>query len=179
MLDFLLTFLPILGLAHSVHLGPGTSCTENDPTRASSKRSSISNCRLSCERNQRASFKYLGQYFAFSLPPNLTSPCHLAFLPSVFLDLCPHPLSRWRQLLPVGSPRLRPSVRLLWTVSDLEGIITMSKEVTGRYGVAIQGLLLTFVQVDRHAYIDANVAMGEIPGLENKLGNQCSGLFLR
>ena len=58
-------------------------------------------------------------------------------------------------------------------------IITMLKEVIGRYGIAIEGLLLTFVQVDRHAYIDADVALGEIPGLENKLGNQCSGLFLR
>jgi hypothetical protein len=55
----------------------------------------------------------------------------------------------------------------------------MSKEVTGKYGIAVPGLRLTFVQVDRHAYIDANVAMGEIPGLENKLGHQCSGLFLR
>lgn len=66
-----------------------------------------------------------------------------------------------------------------WTASDLEVIITMLKEVIGRYGIAIEGLLLTFVQVDRHAYIDANVAMGEIPSLENKLGHQRSGLFLR
>lgn len=79
----------------------------------------------------------------------------------------------------MGSPLLKPSVRLSWTASDLEVIITMLKEVIGRYGIAIEGLLLTFVQVDRHAYIDADVTLGEIPGLENKLGNQCSGLFLR
>jgi hypothetical protein len=68
---------------------PGTSCTESDPTRASPCRSSISNCRNLCERNRRRSFKYLEPYFTFSLPPNLTSPCHLAFLSSVFLDLVP------------------------------------------------------------------------------------------
>jgi hypothetical protein len=55
----------------------------------------------------------------------------------------------------------------------------MSKEAIGTSESALDGLVLIFFQVDRHTYIDANVAMGEVPGFKNKLGHQCSGLLLR
>jgi hypothetical protein len=63
--------------------------------------------------------------------------------------------------------------------SDLGEIITMSKEATGKCDSALERLLLIFFQVDRHTHIDANVAVGEIPGIKNKLGDQCSGFLLR
>lgn len=55
----------------------------------------------------------------------------------------------------------------------------MLKEGTGKRATALEGLLLIFFQVDRHANIHADVAMGEIPGFKDKLGDQCSGLLLR
>jgi hypothetical protein len=134
----------------------------------------------SCQRNRRCPVKYLGHIPSTA---SLQSTIHFAksraSLLHSSLDVRPPRLTSWHQLQLVGFPLSRLSERLSSTASDPEGITTMSKEATGTLESTFDCLLLIFFQVNRHAYIDAHVAMGEIPGFKNKLGHQCSGLFLR